>query len=297
MPLDPEQPRQEKSSALKVVVHSFFVVPLIIAGFAVIVFLMVRILTEEPRTAHDYLMDVKIGGTTKRWQGAFELSKILGNPALVPKDPRFEQELISAFEHSQHDRDSRVRQYLALAMGQAGNAAYIPSLLEALQDKEEAVVASAAKGLGMTGSAEATEALMSLMDHGSPQVRLQAVIALGIIGDGSATPVLEKALEDPEPNVRWDAAIALAKWGNPAGRRILLDLLDRSYLDSYPNIDAVEQDQAILVAVNAAERIMDSDIRTSLKHLQQTDRNMRIREAARRVLEKTNTETSDGRNR
>lgn len=284
-PLDPEQPQQEKGSVLKVVVHSFFVVPLIIAGFAVIVFLMVRILTDEPRTAHDYLMDVKIGGTTKRWQGAFELSKILANPVRVPRDPRFEQELISAFEYSQHDRDSRVRQYLALAMGQAGNTAYIPSLLEALEDKEEAVVASAAKALGLIGNTTATDALVNLMDHGSPQVRLQAVIALGIIGDGTAEAELEKALEDPEPNVRWDAAIALAKQGNPAGRRILLDLLDRSYLDSHPNIDAVEQDQAILVAIKSAERIMDSDIKTSLEQLRQSDRNMRIREAARRVLE------------
>ena len=70
-------------------IHSFFVVPLIIAIFAVLIFLVVRIITSEPNTAQDYLEDVKIGGSTKRWQGAFELSKILSNPKMVPKDDRF----------------------------------------------------------------------------------------------------------------------------------------------------------------------------------------------------------------
>ena len=46
-------------------------------------------MTSEPNSARDYLEDVKIGGTTKRWQGAFELSKLLSNPKMVPKDEMF----------------------------------------------------------------------------------------------------------------------------------------------------------------------------------------------------------------
>ena len=75
----------EKKSTLQVVVHSFFVVPLIIAVFAVMIYLFIRLMTSEPNSPRDYLEDVKIGGTTKRWQGAFELSKLLSNPKMVPK--------------------------------------------------------------------------------------------------------------------------------------------------------------------------------------------------------------------
>ena len=71
-----DRPKYEKKSAVSVIIHSFFVVPFIIAIFAVIIFLIARIMTAEPNTARDYLEDVKIGGSTKRWQGAFELSKI-----------------------------------------------------------------------------------------------------------------------------------------------------------------------------------------------------------------------------
>jgi HEAT repeat protein len=282
-PLDPDNPPIEKQSILKVIVHSFFVVPLIIAGFAVLVFLMVRILTDEPRTAKDYLVDVKIGGTTKRWQGAFELSKILSNPDLVPDDPRFEQEMLSAFEYAKHDRDPRVRQYLALALGQPGKTVYLETLVNAFND-EEVIVASAAKSVGLIGSSAGVQPLVKLLDHGMPQIRLQAVIALGVIGDTIAVPYLIQAMEDIEPNVRWDSAIALAKMKNNSGKRILLDLLDRNYLDSFPNIDALEQDQAILITVQASRWILDSDLKQSLEQLQDFDRNLHIREAARQVL-------------
>ena len=95
--------KPDKKSTLRVVVHSFFVVPFIIAIFGLMIFLVVRIMTSEPNTAQDYLEDVKIGGSTKRWQGAFELSKILSNPKLVPKDDRFVSEMISIFEYASND--------------------------------------------------------------------------------------------------------------------------------------------------------------------------------------------------
>ena len=84
-----QENQTEKKSILRVVIHSFFVVPLIISIFAVMIFLVIRIMTSEPNSARDYLEDVKIGGTTKRWQGAFELSKLLSNPKMVPKDEMF----------------------------------------------------------------------------------------------------------------------------------------------------------------------------------------------------------------
>ena len=82
-----DRPKYEKKSAVSVIIHSFFVVPFIIAIFAVIIFLIARIMTAEPNTARDYLEDVKIGGTTKRWQGAFDLSKILSKPSCPHKHP------------------------------------------------------------------------------------------------------------------------------------------------------------------------------------------------------------------
>ena len=274
----------EKKSLLRVVIHSFFVVPFIIAIFGVLIFLMLRILTIEPRTAQDYLHDVKIGGNTKRWQGAFELSKILANPGMVPREERFVNDLISTFEYSEKERDDRIRIYLALAMGRTKDLRYATILEKTLNAENEEILAAAIYSLGLINSPTSLEQLLLMFEHESARVRHQVVVALGNYDGDQVQIVLKQALHDPEPNVRWDAAIALAKQKDDSGRRILLDLMDRKYLDSFPNIDAVEQNQAILAAIRASRDILDDELRQVLLDLMENDLNMKVRQAARNTL-------------
>ena len=274
----------EKKSLLKVVIHSFFVVPFIIAIFGVLIFLMLRILTIEPRTAQDYLHDVKIGGNTKRWQGAFELSKILANPGMVPREERFVNDLISTFEYSEKERDDRIRIYLALAMGRTKDLRYATILEKTLNDENEEILAAVIYSLGFINSPTSLEQLLLMFEHESARVRHQVVVALGNYDGDQVQIVLKQALHDPEPNVRWDAAIALAKQKDDSGRRILLDLMDRKYLDSFPNIDAVEQNQAILAAIRSSRDILDDELRQVLLDLMENDLNMKVRQAARNTL-------------
>ena len=278
--------QSEEKSILKVVIHSFFVVPLVIAIFAVIIFLVIRIMTTEPNSARDYLEDVKIGGTTKRWQGAFELSKMLSNPKMIPKDDLFANELITTFEYSSNDRDERIRQYLAIAMGATKDERYAPTLIEAIQSSDVGVIQACAFALGNIGSAEAIEPLTELLDEPDPQVRLHSVIALGKIGGQAIIPYLKKMLADIEPNVRWDAAIGLAKQKDSSARTILLDLLDRKYLNSFPNIDEKEKVQVILVVMSVSHFIQNQELKSKLEFLKNEDSNLKIREAARIALEK-----------
>jgi|TARA_B110000263_G_scaffold248825_1_gene264681 HEAT repeat protein len=274
----------EKKSLLRVVIHSFFVVPFIIAIFGVLIFLMLRILTIEPRTAQDYLHDVKIGGNTKRWQGAFELSKILANPGMVPREERFVNDLISTFEYSEKERDDRIRIYLALAMGRTKDLRYATILEKTLNDENEEILAAVIYSLGFINSPTSLEQLLLMFEHESARVRHQVVVALGNYDGDQVQIVLKQALHDPEPNVRWDAAIALAKQKDDSGRRILLDLMDRKYLDSFPNINAVEQNQAILAAIRSSRDILDDELRQVLLDLMENDLNMKVRQAARNTL-------------
>ena len=274
----------EKKSLLRVVIHSFFVVPFIIAIFGVLIFLMLRILTIEPRTAQDYLHDVKIGGNTKRWQGAFELSKILANPEMVPKEERFVNDLISTFEYSEKERDDRIRIYLALAMGRTKDLRYVTILEKTLNDENEEILAAVIYSLGLINSPTSLEQLLLMFEHKSARVRHQVVVALGNYDGDQVQIVLKQALHDPEPNVRWDAAIALAKQKDDSGRRILLDLMDRKYLDSFPNIDAVEQNQAILAAIRVSRDILNDELRQVLMDMMENDLNMKVRQAARNTL-------------
>ena len=276
----------EKKSVLQVVIHSFFVVPFIIAIFAVIIFLVIRLMTTEPNSARDYLEDVKIGGTTKRWQGAFELSKLLSNPKMIPKDEMFVNEMISTFEYSSNDRDKRIRQYLAIAMGATKDERYSSTLINAIESTDIGVVQACAFALGNIGDTKAIEPLKKILSDSDPQVRLHGVIALGKIGGQSSIEPLRKMLTDIEPNIRWDAAIGLAKQKDSSGRSILLDLLDRKYLNSFPNVDEKEKVQVILVTISVSHFVQNQELKLKLERLMNEDLNLKIREAARIALEK-----------
>ena len=281
-----QENQTEKKSVLQVVIHSFFVVPFIIAIFAVIIFLVIRLMTTEPNSARDYLEDVKIGGTTKRWQGAFELSKLLSNPKMIPKDEMFVNEMISTFEYSSNDRDKRIRQYLAIAMGATKDERYSSTLINAIESADIGVVQACAFALGNIGDAKAIEPLKKILSDSDPQVRLHGVIALGKIGGQSSISPLRKMLTDIEPNIRWDAAIGLAKQKNSSGRSILLDLLDRKYLNSFPNVDEKEKVQVILVTISVSHFVQNQELKLKLERLMNEDLNLKIREAARIALEK-----------
>ena len=276
----------EKKSVLQVVIHSFFVVPFIIAIFAVIIFLVIRLMTTEPNSARDYLEDVKIGGTTKRWQGAFELSKLLSNPKMIPKDEMFVNEMISTFEYSSNDRDKRIRQYLAIAMGATKDERYSSTLINAIESTDIGVVQACAFALGNIGDTKAIEPLKKILSDSDPQVRLHGVIALGKIGGQSSIDPLRKMLTDIEPNIRWDAAIGLAKQKDSSGRSILLDLLDRKYLNSFPNVDEKEKVQVILVTISVSHFVQNQELKIKIERLMDEDLNLKIREAARIALEK-----------
>jgi len=280
--------QETKKSGLQVIVHSFFVVPFLIAFFALIIFLIVRMLTAEPNTAYDYLNDVKIGGNTRRWQGAFELSKLLSDPRKIPSDERFVQDMINTFEHAQHDRDKRIKYYLALAMGRTQDSRYTPALSQGLDDQDPNTVASCIYALGLIKDLVLLDKMENLKNHPEARVRLQLVIALGYLGNVSAIPVLQEKLQDKEENVRWDAAVALAKLGNSSGRKILINLLDRKYLNSFPNIDQEEQALAMLIAIQTSVFIQNTELKEKLELLKNNDPNLKIQEAARTALEQYN---------
>jgi HEAT repeat protein len=268
-----------------VIVHSFFVVPLLIALTSVLAFLALRMLTADHRTAFDYLNDIRAGGISTRWQSAFELSTLLGRDEALAVDPRFNEQLAAAFINSRYDANAQVRQYLALALGRTGNSLHLPVLLEALETASEEDLPYIVHALGLLGDADATPALHALVGHPEAPVRLQTAIALGRIGSPESLQVLRPLLNDPEPNVRWDGAVALAKLGDDAGRAVLLDLMNRDYYDTYAEVDPYEQSRAMVTAVFAAAELNDPELNAAIRALAEGDRNMEVRRAALEALE------------
>ena len=275
---------EKEPSFFGIIVHSFFVIPFLIAVFCLLLFTAVSLLTREQQTVYDYINEVKTGGITKRWQAAFELSKILSSNDPALREERFVDELTRVFKDSVHD-DNRVRQYLALAMGRTGKTEFFVPLTENIEQEKEDNLYAVLYALGMLKDKRAVPILERYLDHPNAMLRSAAVVSLGNIGDISAKELLKKSLSDSEPNVQWGASLSLAALGDNSGKEILSRLLNRNYFSQFPEVDPQEQTHLVLAAIQAVADLKEKSLFPVVEELAKTDSNMKVRSAAMEAVE------------
>jgi hypothetical protein len=282
-------PGEEKVSFFRVIIHSFFIVPFLIAVVAVLVFVSIQILTSEPQDAYDHLALVRTGSANRRWQSAVELSKLLAAPEQIPEEPRFVNEMLAAFAEGERD-DPRVRQYLALAMASSGIIRFIDPMRAALADSEEGTQYTLLVALGLFRAGDGTplpavaDSMLPFLDHQSARVRAGAATGLGLSGVTSSAERLQPLLFDPDPSVTWDAALALARLGDLSGKQILLRLLDRGYFAQFPNVDDQDQNLVMATVIEVAAPFADEELQARFVELSRTDGSLNVRRIAQQVV-------------
>ena len=241
-----------------------FLIPFMIAIFGGVFFLLFNFITYETKDPSELLNQVKIGSATKRWQSAFELSKVLNDPERVPEDPSFKNQMVSAYQHSIND-DPLVRSYLAIAMGVSRDNFYEDELLVGLDDENRESRLAAIQSIGMVGSSKCTRKLQNIVLRSDYQdERLAATMSLGFIGDPKTIPTLVNLLEDNEPNIRWDAAIGLAKMGNESCIPVLANLMDREYLMTFPELNFDKISKVMMIAIEASNNLQSPTFESKL---------------------------------
>ena len=273
------------SSRIYTLFYSFFLIPFMIAVFGAVFFLLFRFITFETDDASELLNQVKIGSATKRWQSAYELSKVFNNPETIPNDLTFKNQMVSAYKHSIND-DPLVRSYLAIAMGVTRDEFYSEYLIKGLKDESRESRLAAIQAVGMVRASAGLTDLTNIVKTSDYQdERLAATMSLGFIGDKKSVPILNQLLEDDEPNIRWDAAIALAKMGERSCIPIIRNLMDREYLTTFPELDHNEVTKVLLIAIETSSIIKDNLFKPPLMALANSDENLTIRNAAIKTLE------------
>ena len=284
-------------TAAPAIAVQFFIIPLLVVGATVLVYVGFRSLLTEDRSAQEYLTDIQSGGSNRRWPAAYELSRLMGDPQFVKKQQMvLAPQLIKAFAASGDD-DPRLRQYLALALGRLTPP--IPAearrlLVEALNDKESQTRISAIWALGSTGDLTVAPEIERMYESGDAGVRKMAVYALGSLPGDVGTATLVKALDDAEPDVQWNAAVALARHGRHEGVNVLRRMLDRDYVQravtrrqqATDDIDPVGE--VMISGLRAIAALKESSLSESVKALSQADKNLKVREAATETLRTIN---------
>ena len=280
-------------AAAPAIAVQFFLIPLLVVGATVLVYIGFRGLLSEERSAEEYLTDVRSGGTNRRWPAAYELSRLMADPDFAKKhEATLAPELTKAFAESASD-DPRVRQYLALALGRLTPP--LPQearqlLVDALNDQDSQTRISALFALGSTGDPSVAPQIARMYGSEDAGVRKMAVYALGSMPVDAGNDTLVKALEDAEPDVQWNAAIALARHRRSEGVPVLRRMLDRSYVErnvtrhQQPREDIDPVGEVMISGLRAIAALKESTLSTQVRALSTDDVNLKVRQAAVETL-------------
>jgi HEAT repeat protein len=270
----------------------FFLIPLTVVAVTVSVYVGFRTMLADDKSPQDYLAEIQRGGSDRRWPAAYELSRLMSDPK-VRADKSLAPALVKAFQDSKDDQ--QVRRYLALAIGRLDPplpASAVADLTGALDDPDSETRISVIWALGSSGDPAVVPRLTPLYtaQDSDPGVRKMVVYALGALPGDAQLRTLQTALQDAAADVRWNAAVALARHGSHDGIPVLRQMLDRQYVEqTVKRTVRADDDQdpiadVMISGLRAAAALKDDTLKPSVTTLSQSDRSMKVREAAIEAL-------------
>jgi HEAT repeat protein len=266
----------------------FFLLPLLVVGAAVAIFLVFNLMTFDRRSPAEYLQEVRGGGPNRRWQAAFELSREVSRIAPGPERDALAAETLRIFQGLSRSRpeDVPVRRYLVLVLGKLGDRAAVPVLLDSAKDPDSETRLYSVWALGVLADPRALPTVLESSESEDPGARKMAAYVLGRLGQPQAVPRLKVLLEDSVADVRWNAAIALATLGDRTGLPVLRSMIDRASLARLA-LTSDQTEAAMVNALKALSLLRDRESLPQIEKIGKDDPNLRVREAARRAAQES----------
>lgn len=264
--------------------YGLFIFPLLIAVGMAVLLCTVVLLTKEVETPESLITAIKTGSPSKRWQKAFELSNELNQGRGLIRESGVMQEVI----HILNDRleyDAQTRSYMAMALSKFDAPEVIPALEMALtSETEKDVRLYLIWSLGIKNARSAVPLVLPYLKDDDESLRKMAAYVLGMIANPQDAESLLESLKDKSNDVRWNAALALARLGNHSGYDVLLKMADRKSLESERRISEANIEQIMVNAVKGLELLKEPGAQSTLKELAETDKSLKVREAAIQAL-------------
>ncbi len=290
-------PGPDERSDWKVVLQ-FFLVPLSLVVVLVSVFFGLQVMRSRRPGIGSALRSLqsyrgflaRYVGDIKRWQSGYDLSLLVrgSDPDAIR---RTLPELGEAFREASKDHDVKLRQYLALVLGESKDPRGVAPLREGLRDGDSLTRLFSCWGLAEIGDRGALPDLRAAAADPDPGVRKMAIFALGRLGDWEARPLLRAALQDPQDDVRWNAALALSRFGDRAAVPVLVALLEGSIAPAGADETANRRDRA-LNAIRGLALLGGPEARGPLRRAASVSSDPQVQQAARLALRSTDPETA-----
>jgi HEAT repeat protein len=278
-----EEEAKEKGILL---IFRFIVVPLVLVGIVVFIVILFGSVALKQKSVKDYLYDIRTGSQSERWQAAYHLSTLLANPKKDYKAEAREHlpEMIAIFE-KEKGRDPQIRRYLVLAMGNLNDNRAVPALRQSMEDEDSQTVLYSILAIGKIGDKESTPFIIEKFESSDPGIRSMCAFVLGALQDPTSIPPLQAHLDDSDVKVRWNSAIALARMKNTSGSDLLAEMMDRTYLGGFPDMEEDRKEELLINAITAASKLNTPELVQQIRKASTSDPNPRVRNAALKALQ------------
>ncbi len=259
-----------------------FIVPAAIVAVALGIFLLGTLAIQHPKSAQEYLEELKSDSTSRRWQAAYELSRMLNQGEKVEFDENLRADLVKTFTEAKKD-DPRVREYLALVLGRMKEKSAVPALSDAVNDESDDVKIYSLWALGNIEDPAGGPAALQALSNSDQEVQRMAVGALSALRYEPAKNALEANLTTSNEALKYDSAVALARIKDEKAIPTLLYMM---------NLKATGQasdeiiESAKIAAIEGAQELNNKDLYSELVALSKNDPDLKIREAALDALRK-----------
>jgi len=317
-PGDQQMDEEEDDRPLLFYVFQAFLVPVIVIGFVLLMFIGLRWLFSAGQTA-DQLVK-----TIKRQQGRLRpgmirglISQLSGNRNLQTYQSDRELKR-SVFQLLQNTRDDAIKRNLIVLMGvlKADRPRMKQELKEILTTtRNDRARIAVLKAMGDIADSSFSGPVQSYIRHKDPGLRQVAAYAAGQIRSQSFREPLRASLADPFAHVRLNAAMALSQYRNldakTAGEvlNVLRNMLDRKTLKGMRQPDRqgerkkLKRNDVTLMMVGAVQAIRalkrhDSlplkrgNLLPKIKAISESGRSRHLRREARRTIEVLRSDSS-----
>jgi HEAT repeat protein len=260
-----------------------FIVPAGIVLVALGIFFLGTMAIQHPKTAEQYLEELKSDNTSRRWQSAYELSRMLNQNENIQFDQTLRAQLVQVFGDAKDD-DPRLREYLALVLGRLKEKSALSVLSSAVRDDSTDVKIYSLWALGNIEDPQGGEAALAALSDTDETVQRMAVGALSAMRYEPAKFALEKNLESSNQALRYDSAVALARIKDEKAVPILLEMMNLKP-SGKPEDDQIIQ-SAKITAIEGAQELPDEALKAKITDLSKNESDIKVRETALAALKK-----------
>lgn len=271
-----------------------FIFPLIIVVVSVSIYGVFQMMLRDQTSINEYITQMQTGPENERWRAAYSLAQSVRRQEAQKKLTR--SSVNSIIDLYRGADQPRMRQYLALVLGEVPIEESVEALESGLQKSDPGVKVNSALALGKlyekASGGPLEERIQStapkiaeLLDDESMEVRRMAAFVLGSLNNRSVIDDLKKTLNDSAREVRWNGAIALGWLGNDSGQGILLDVLERDLDGNFEDWRPGLRRNLLTNVMDALVQLDVKKARPLLRKIKENHPDSKVRGAALKALE------------